>query len=101
MARREPHDKSSEQTDDTKGDALKQEIKDKLEIGVDPDAAYRPNNLPDFQRRELVETGQVEIESRNDDIVTPRRRGRVKTRAVAPQRRDARRGTPGGTTRGR
>lgn len=101
MARREPHDKSSEQTDDLKGDALKQEVKDKLEIGLDPDAAYRPNNLPDFQRRELSETGQVEIETRNDDIVTPRKRGAVKTRAVTRQQRIERRRRSSGTAGGR
>ena len=26
------------------------ELKDKLEIGLKPDAPYRPENLPDFQR---------------------------------------------------
>lgn len=98
MARREPHDKSSEQTDDLKGGALAQEVKDKLEIGLDPKAAYRPNNLPEFQRRELAETGQVEVETRNDDIVTPRKRRRVKTRAVTPQRRAERRRTPSDTS---
>ena len=25
-------------------------LKDKLEIGLKPDAPYRPDNLPDFQR---------------------------------------------------
>ena len=25
-------------------------LKDKLEVGLKPDAAYRPDNLPDFQK---------------------------------------------------
>jgi len=27
-------------------------LKDKLEIGLKPDAPYRPDNLPDFQRKD-------------------------------------------------
>lgn len=30
--------------------SLKNKLKDKLEIGLKPDAPYRPDNLPDFQR---------------------------------------------------
>ena len=29
-------------------------LKDKLEIGLKPDAPYRPDNLPEFQKDELV-----------------------------------------------
>ena len=31
------------------------EIKDKLEIGIKPDAPYRHENLPDFQQDEAVD----------------------------------------------
>jgi hypothetical protein len=48
-------------------------IRDKLEIGLKPDAPYRPDNLPDFQK----------------DEAPARRRRRTAATSAAPKRRGA------------
>ena len=64
-------------------------IKDKLELGLKPDAAYRPDNLPDFQKDDpncqvAGEPGEsARVQRARDDCAEP-----VRGRPVA------RRGTP-------
>ena len=71
-------------------------LKDKLEIGLKPDAPYRPDNLPDFQQddpscREAGEPGESrrlrDARDECDEPVTkPRRSNRpVATAAKTPK----------------
>jgi hypothetical protein len=62
------------------------ELKDKLEIGLKPDAPFRPDNLPDFQRDDpACKTGATpgnapEVRRARkmcDDTVERKRRPRV------------------------
>jgi hypothetical protein len=55
-------------------------LKDKLEIGLKPDAPYRKDNLPEFQQDEAV-----------DATASPRRRSAAKSppRASRPTARRA------------
>jgi hypothetical protein len=49
------------------------EIKDKLEIGLKPDAPYRPNNLPDAEQAEKQDELVDEFSSTADDTPDPAR----------------------------
>jgi hypothetical protein len=69
-------------------------FKDKLELGLKPDAAYRPDNLPDFQKGDpaceaAAEPGESKRQIRARDACA------APVRAV-PVRRRARAGTKAG-----
>jgi hypothetical protein len=71
-------------------------LKDKLEIGLKPDAPYRPDNLPDFQVNDPAcregatpgKTAAVEqAREECDDAAPPRRvRAKLKARRVSISR---------------
>jgi hypothetical protein len=69
-------------------------LKDKLEVGLKPDAPYRPDNLPEFQQkdpacREGAEPGNApETERAREDCHTdvPQRRRRRKAGPPSSER---------------
>lgn len=86
-------------------------LKDKLEIGLKPDAPYRPDNLPEFQQNdpscEVASTPGtspgVEAAREECDDSTPSsrvvaklktRRRAITARAAASRKATARRGSP-------
>ena len=80
-------------------------LKDKLEIGLKPDAPYRKDNLPDFQQDDpACEIGATPgespvVEEARKDCVTPPIAGRRSARSVKkaqPARPVARRRTTTG-----
>jgi hypothetical protein len=84
-------------------------LKDKLEIGLKPDAPYRKDNLPDFQQDDPAcevgatpgETPSVE-RARKDCTMPPVKQEQLaKERAIAEDRQTPRRATPRRTTTGR
>ena len=82
----------------------KMSLKDKLEIGLKPDAPYRDDNLPDFQQDDpacdvaATPGDSPEIEEARKDCVTPPIKGRRAARPVKkrPTRPIARRRTSTG-----
>jgi hypothetical protein len=78
-------------------------LKDKLEIGLKPDAPYRPDNLPDFQANDPAcregatpgESTSVEQAREECDDGSPPRRVAAKHKA---RRKTIRRVTPSRTT---
>src|SRR5262245_32035965 len=84
-------------------------LKDKLEIGLKPDAPYRPDNLPDFQQddtsceegstpgetprlrhaRDVCDDAGEPQSSRNMRGVAPPKRGRMVSKTVRKARRTA------------
>jgi hypothetical protein len=65
-------------------------LKDKLEIGLKPDAAYRPDNLPDFQAddpacREAGQSSEAkQAREECDEAPAPRRvKPKLKSRHAA------------------
>lgn len=84
-------------------------LKDKLEIGLKPDAPYRKDNLPDFQRDDPAceagaapgETPSVE-RARKDCTMPPEKQEQLaKERAIAEDRQKPRHVAPRRTTTGR
>jgi hypothetical protein len=69
---------------------VKDKVKDKLEIGLKPDAPYRPENLPDFQKNDPAceEAGQPgdspRLRAARDECAAP-------VAPAAPRRRTKRR----------
>jgi hypothetical protein len=61
-------------------------LKDKLEVGLKPDAAYRPDNLPDFQKDDpnCQVAGQPgesrRVEKAREDCAAPVRARPARTR---------------------
>jgi hypothetical protein len=81
-------------------------LKDKLEIGLKPDAPYRKDNLPDFQQDDpacdIASTpgDSPELHEARKDCVTPPIPGRRSARPVRKARPE-RRNAPRRTTTGR
>jgi hypothetical protein len=68
-------------------------LKDKLEIGLKPDAPFRPDNLPDFQRddpacKEAATPGDAHaVERAREECETPPEKPRKPARGRTTKRR--------------
>ena len=68
-------------------------LKDKLEIGLKPDAPYRPDNLPEFQRDDpACQVGAIPgnsspVREARKECTTPETTSTVRTRRRAKPRR--------------
>jgi len=84
-------------------------LKDKLEIGLKPDAPFRKDNLPDFQKDDpacedaATPTDTPSVERARKDCTMPpeKQRQLEQERAIAEDRQTPRRVTRRRTTTGR
>lgn len=71
-------------------------FKDKMEVGLKPDAPYRPENLPDFQQVDpscevAAEPGDGSTqEAAREDCDKPEPKPQPRTRTARPRRRSTR-----------
>jgi hypothetical protein len=84
-------------------------LKDKLEIGLKPDAPYRKDNLPDFQQDDpaceaaATPADTPSVERARKECTTPpvKQEQIAKERAIAHDREPRRRAAPRRNTTGR